>query len=313
MSMPGVISSSSSAEARGALSPPRRPARDITDAVVRNMLENLEELKYTTLAPSRFIVYLHRAEHARLEGVLSIIEEQTLRALDEALHARNHGSVLRRLLDALLLRFAAGRALHKLLGHGGQPVVQRAADWHVEFLPDPGGELENEGDILVTSDLALPAQPDLGVGERTRRFTTSHTGTRMTSTASVVNKAAAGTQPVHARLRYEDSRGAHTFDITRDSITIGRGGIAYPVDVRIESSSDVSREHLRIRRDATTGAFFVIDLSSLGTSMDGQRLPRGYTDDGGTKRENGTETRLPARASLRLADVVTMEFEASGT
>src|SRR5687768_4748671 len=154
---------------------PRRAARDLIDAVVANMVENLEELKYSTLAPSRFVVYLHPAEHARLEGVLPVIEQQTVRALDEALDALNHGSIVRRLSDGLLLNSSAGRSLHKLLGQGGQPAVQRAGEWHVEFLPDPGGELQSEGDILVSSDLALPAQPELGVGERTRRFTTSHT------------------------------------------------------------------------------------------------------------------------------------------
>ena len=79
----------------------------------------------------------------------------------------------------------------------------------------------------------------------------------------------------------------------RDSIVIGRGGIAYRADVRIDASVDVSREHARIRRDPETGAFFIIDLSTLGTTVNGQRLPRGYDDADGTKRENGVETPLP--------------------
>ena len=36
-----------------------------------------------------------------------------------------------------------------------------------------------------------------------------------------------------------------SYDVVKDSITIGRGGIAYPVDIRIASSPDVSREHAR--------------------------------------------------------------------
>ena len=107
-----------------------------------------------------------------------------------------------------------------------------------------------------------------------------------------------------ARLRYEDNSGAHTYDIARDSVTVGRGGMAYRVDVRVEASADVSREHLRLRRDPATGRFYVVDLSSLGTTVDGRRVPKGYEELDGSKRENGVETVLPDRARLGLADTV---------
>ena len=96
----------------------------------------------------------------------------------------------------------------------------------------------------------------------------------------------------------------------KDSVTVGRGGIAYPVDVRIVSSVDVSREHARIRRDPNTGRFFLIDLSSLGTTVNGRPVPRGYDEVEGTKRENGTEAPLPERARIGLADTVYLDFQA---
>ena len=43
------------------------------------MRRNLEPLKYSTLAPSRYLVYLHPAEFARLEGILPDLQEQTVR------------------------------------------------------------------------------------------------------------------------------------------------------------------------------------------------------------------------------------------
>jgi hypothetical protein len=101
----------------------------------------------------------------------------------------------------------------------------------------------------------------------------------------------------------------HSYDIARDSVTVGRGGLAYRVDVRVEASADVSREHLRIRRDAATGRFYVVDLSSLGTTVDGVRVPKGYEEAEGTKRENGVESPLPDRARLGLADTVFVDFE----
>ena len=94
----------------------------------------------------------------------------------------------------------------------------------------------------------------------------------------------------------------------KDSLTIGRGGVAYPVDIRIASSPDVSREHARIRRDPTTDRFFLIDLSSLGTTLNGRHIPKGYDEVEGTKRENGSETALPDVAKIGLADTVFLEF-----
>ena len=82
----------------------------------------------------------------------------------------------------------------------------------------------------------------------------------------------------------------------------------YPVDVRIVSSPDVSREHARLRRDPQTGRFFLIDLSSLGTTLNGRHVPKGYDDVDGSKRENGAETAVPETATIGLADTVTLEF-----
>ena len=77
------------------------------------------------------------------------------------------------------------------------------------------------------------------------------------------------------------------------------------------ASVDVSREHLRIRRDPGTGRFFLIDLSSLGTTVNGRPVPRGYDEVEGTKRENGTEAPLPDGARIGLADAVYLDFRAA--
>ena len=78
--------------------PARRPARDIIDAVIDNMRKNLEPLKYSTLAPSRYTVYLHANEYARLEGIIPVLQEQTMRALSDELQALNRRSSMRRLV-----------------------------------------------------------------------------------------------------------------------------------------------------------------------------------------------------------------------
>ena len=68
----------------------RRPAGDLIDAVLENMRTNLEPLKYSTLAPSRYVVYLHPDEFARIEGIVGVLQEQTRRALGEELQKLNH-------------------------------------------------------------------------------------------------------------------------------------------------------------------------------------------------------------------------------
>ncbi|MCA1562747.1 MAG: FHA domain-containing protein [Acidobacteria bacterium] len=277
---------------------PRRPARDIIDAVVDNMCKNLEPLKYSTLAPSRYTVYLHASEFARLEGIIPILQEQTTRALTDELLKLNHGSRIRRW---------AGR-----LRRDSNPEIHNAAaDWKVDFLADPDGDME-EGDLLIDSELILPARPELGVGERTRRITTVHAGPHTSTREQTVTRAeTAATGAVVARIEYDDDAGHHAYEVLKDSITIGRGGIAYPVDVRIRSSPDVSREHARIRRDLKTGRFFLIDLSSLGTTLNGRHVPRGFDEVDNTKRENGAETALPDSARIGLADTIFLDFGAN--
>jgi len=274
----------------------RRPARDLIAEVLKNMRANLEPLRYSTLAPSRYLIYLHPNEYARLETIIPLLREQTIRALSEELAALNKRSSVQRYAE-------------RFLGSGAPPVESAAGEWQVEFLPDPDGDVE-EGAILIDSQLRLPPTLELG-GEKTRRITTLHVGTSVTTRAHII--ADAPTAPVtraFAKVTYEDEAGQHTFDITKDSVTIGRGGTTYPVDVKILSSADVSREHARIRRDAQTGRFFLIDLSSLGTTLNGRHVPRGVDEADGAKKENGAETPLPDQARIGLADTVYLQFEA---
>lgn len=274
-----------------------RTSADLIDAIVDNMRQNLEQLKYATLAPSRYTVYLSAAEHTRLEGIIPRLQAEAARALDEELARHNRQSWLR-------------TKAAWLPGGRRAPVENAGTRWHVEFLPDTDGELAAEGDIIVHSDLVLAPDLELGVGERTRRITTVRMGENTTRREQVVNsKPATAPSTVYARLTYRDNRGEHHHDVVNDQTTIGRGGQTHPVDIRVATSEDVSREHARIRRDAKTGQFFLIDLSTLGTTLNGRHVPRGVDDHDGVKRENGSETALPSRARIGLAETVFLEFE----
>jgi hypothetical protein len=274
---------------------PRRQASDIIEAVVANMRTNLERLKYSTLAPSHYTVYLHPSEYARLEPIVPVLQEQTIRALNEALQRLNNASPIQ-------------RWMRRVAREPAPEVRNAAADWQVDFLADPDGDLD-EGDVLVDSELVVPARPDLGIGEQTRKITTLQSAQRATTTVErTENRPTSPPTTVLGRIEYEDDSGRHSYEVTKDSFTVGRGGIAYPVDIRIASSPDVSREHARIRRDPATDRFFLIDLSTLGTTLNGRHVPKGYDEVDGTKRENGSETPLPDVARIGLADTVFLEF-----
>jgi hypothetical protein len=273
---------------------PRRFARDLIVAVLDNMRRYQEPLMYSVLVPSRYVVYLHPAEYARLEGILPILQEQTIRGLAEEVAKLNRPSPLHRY---------AGRFLRT----SQVPVEGAGGDWHVEFLEDPDGDVP-EGSFVVDSELRAPAAVELGAGDRTRRITTVHLGQRVTAREQTATRQARSDARVLARVTHDDDTGRHAFDVMKDSITIGRGGTTYPVDIRIASSADVSREHARIRRDPQTGTFYLIDLSSLGTTLNGRHVPRGYDEVEGTKRENGVETPLPDKARIGLAETVYLDF-----
>jgi hypothetical protein len=274
---------------------PRRPARDIIEAVVANMRRNLERLKYSTLAPSRYTVYLHPAEFERLETIVPVLCEQTIRALDEELRRIN-------------ARPPAPRWMRRMTAAPEPEVRNAATDWHVAFMADPDGELK-EGDVVVDSELLMPARPDLGVGEQTRMIAIVQSAQHATAIEHTICRSAASSPSrLRGRLEYDDDSGHHFYDVTTDCFTIGRGGIAHPVDIRIASSTEVSREHARIRRDTASDRFFLIDLSTLGTTLNGRHVPKGFDDIDGTKRENGSETALPDVATIGLAGTIFLDF-----
>ena len=272
--------------------PQRRHARDIIDAVVANMRQNLERLKYLD-ARAQPLHRLSSSDRVRAAGNDHPgSAEQTIRALDEEVRRLN----------------AAGSSSRWMRVERAPEVRNAAADWHIAFMADPDEELK-EGDLLVDSELLMPARPDLGLGEQTRQIATLQSGQRATTIEHTIDAPTSPSTPkLLGHIEYDDESGHHVYDVTKDCLTVGRGGVAYPVDIRIASSADVSREHARIRRDSASDRFFLIDLSTLGTTLNGRHLPKGFDEVDGTKRENGSETPLPDVANIGLAGTVFLDF-----
>jgi hypothetical protein len=273
--------------------------RAIILELVRAMRTNVEPLLFTTVAPTRFFVYLHPSDHQRLGGIFPMITAQARRALDEEVRAWN-------------ARAKPTRIPKKWLGGDDPPPpIEMPPDvWDIRFEADDEGEMA-PGDIAIASELTLPAQPEFE-GSKTRRITTMRLGERTStqeqSTAEAAEPAPSGT--VYGTLAYEDQRGRRRVPLTSPVIVVGRGGVGYWVDVKLDTSPDVSREHVRLRRDDASGQFFLKDLSSLGTTVDGVPVPTSVEVVEGRKRDKGVEVPLPARARIGLANVIVLDFEA---
>ena len=129
--------------------------------------------------------------------------------------------------------------------------------------------------------------------------------TNATSATELRVEAARGV----AQLAYVDEQGPHIFVMRKDMVSIGRGGSAHWVDVQVTTGPRVSREHCRIRR-ADDGRFFLQDLSTWGTSVNGQRVkPFVRTSPAGQLEETGQQHELARGARIQLADALLVEFQ----
>jgi hypothetical protein len=282
----------------------RATGKDIILDLVENMRTYREELVYSTVVPTSFDVYLHPDDYGRLEGIFPAITAEARRALDEEL-----GKLNRRLAPAWLQKVVAAPA-RVTPAHDG---------WNIAFYRDENDELQ-PGDVLIDSRMMLPPSPEFASGTRTRRITTARIGEQVQTTSQVVTAAAPAaasdatvrTAPqVFATLTYEDKAGRHSHPFTGSQLVIGRGGAGYWVDVRVEASPDISREHVRLRRDAATGQFFLKDVSLYGTSINGQRVASSVDTSDGAKKDLNVEVPLPSVARIGLADMVYVDFRAA--
>ncbi len=157
-------------------------------------------------------------------------------------------------------------------------------------------------------------EPDDRVGTLTERVTKRTAAGETTTTATmrsgpVETSRAAGL--VFASLSYDDDAGSQTYQMTKELIKVGRGGVDRWVDLKLKSKKDISREHLQIRRDPASGNLFIKDLSSLGTTVDGKRVPPSIENVNGADVDKNVEVPLPPKCRIGLAGVMTIDFKAA--
>jgi hypothetical protein len=269
---------------------------DIIAEILRNSDAGQFKIRQVALLPSVYHIYLHPSDYDTIRPVIPALTAEARAALIEKVEELNR----------------AGRpsGFARALGFdGARPVEYKIADpdWTVEFHPDAEDKLAR-GDIEVYSELATASRPEFE-GAMTRHVTRRLSG-GTTENAPTVQVSRPAPGPAYARIRYRTPAGEQAFDVASNQIVIGRGGKTFWVDLKLDAPPDVSREHCRIRRDPASGAFFIKDTSQFGTTVDGRPIPSSIERSGGAERDANIEVQLPSRATIMLAGVVTLEFEA---
>src|ERR1700733_3391397 len=273
---------------------------DIISELIRNGDAGWFKVRYTILVPCIFNVYLHLRDYDLIQPIADLIREEAARALREHLSGLN--------------KPRNPRPFGKRFGSAGEPrpeykILEK--QWVVQFHGDQEERLR-PGEIEIYSELGSARPKDFGAGAMTTFITRHHAGDQVTVGGN--NEGARlqiPARPVLARVRYRDSGMDKTFVMTSEEIVIGRGGKAVWVDLKLEGPADISREHRHIRRDQKTGIFFIRDLSQFGTTVNGVPIPNSVERvEGGEKVDRNREVLLPSPASITLADVCTLEFEA---
>lgn len=245
----------------------RISGQTIIDELVRNMELGRLDMAYSVLLPCIFSVYLHPDDYARLAGVQDLIREDARRALNA--------------------RMAEWNGRHSRFRRGGPRKQYRIAqsDWWIEFFADTENAVP-PGDVEIHSDLNEVAQP----GYRGVKTTLIDRQPSVTSTRVARRR-------VFAEIRYQDDSGPQTYSVTQDEITIGRGGEDVWVDLPLYTKEEVSREHVKLRRDPASGAFAIVDQSRNGTWLNGRRLERGVPEA------------MPDRGEIGVAEVLKLLYE----
>jgi hypothetical protein len=283
---------------------PHQEAAQITPEEIINFI--LEEMEagmcpsyYSNLVPSVYEVYLYGEDLERLRPLEQRIRGEAVSALGEKLAELNK---------------AVGRK-PKLALTGPKKRAKRyetLGEWSVTFYENTDDDAR-ENPLVIHSTFPLSAQADDRVGTLTERISKKgsdgQTLTRSTERSGSIDTRRA-TGIIYANLSYEDDTGAHTYQMTKDLIKIGRGAEDRWVDLKVNCRKDVSREHFQIRRDVASGELFIKDLSSLGTTVDGKRVLPSIEQVNGQEVDRNIEAPLPGKARIGLAGVLFMEFRA---
>lgn len=277
------------------------------EEIIHVLLEEMEAglcpSYYSNLVPSRYDIYLAQDDLERLRPLEPRIREEATRALSEQLKRLNREPKFK----LPLLSDKKQNKRYETLG-----------EWSIALHENIEDAAEHP--LVVHSTFPVGAASDSRAGLLTERITRrslagGETVNASTSTATMRGGSLADTSrvsgTVYATIEYEDDTGVHQYPMMKEIYKIGRGGVDRWVDLRLNTKKDVSREHVQLRFDATEGRFFIKDLSSLGTTVNGKAIPASIVQVNGEDVDKNLEVPLPGKARIGLAGIFFLEFRAS--
>jgi pSer/pThr/pTyr-binding forkhead associated (FHA) protein len=315
----------------------QRPSgRTLILELVREMEERLYPLVYRVLPPRVYHVYLHPDDYRDIETIAHVIVADAQRALTERVERLNrrprwHGLILGKQppvespaagWEISVHPDANGELERGQIGivsrlsvaaaptfEGGTPTTRIARTVVTGTLRRTTTREETAAPPVPPAVPSPVSTPLLAAAARLRDDASAWQAAPQTANATSATESRGEAARGVAHLAYVDEQGPHIFVMRKDVVSIGRGGSAHWVDVQVATGPRVSREHCRIRR-AGDGRFFLQDLSTWGTSVNGQRVtPYVHTSPGGQLEETGQEHALPSDARIQLADALLIEFQ----
>jgi hypothetical protein len=273
---------------------------EIIHLILEEMEAGLCPSYYSNLVPSAYDVYLYIDDLERLRPLEPRMRDEAVRALGEKLSRLNKTGIPK--LKIPLISDAKPAKRYEALG-----------EWSVEFHENTDDDARDNPLVIHSTFPSAASSSDDRAGMLTERVIKRRADGQTSTTATqrggnIDARRAAGM--VYADIEYEDETGVHSYQMTKDLIKIGRGAADRWVDLKLAARKDVSREHLQIRRDPTSGKFFVKDLSTLGTTVGGKRIPASIEQVNGEDVDKNIEAPLPNRSRIGLAGVVFLEFRA---
>lgn len=291
---------------------PQETVQITPEEIINFLLEEMEAgmcpSYYSNLVPSVYEVYLYLDDLDRIRPLEQRIREEAVHALNEKLATLNHSTE-----PKLKVPFATPKKKRTKR-------YETLGDWSIEFHENTDDDAR-ENPLVIHSTFPFAQAPgDDRAGTLTERVSKRRTDgqtvtTTMAAPATPTERSGAidtrrASGIVYANLAFDDDTGPQTYQMTKDLIKIGRGAADRWVDLKLKARKDVSREHLQIRRDPATGRFFIKDLSSLGTTVNGKRVPGSIQQVNGQDVDNNIEVQLPEKAEIGLAGVMTIDFKA---
>lgn len=274
---------------------------EIVNFILEEMEAGMYPSYYSNLVPSVYDIYLYSDDLERLRPLEQRMRDEAVSALSEKLSALNRTTVPK-------LKLPLGAAKK-----GRAKRYETLGEWSVEFHENTDDDAA-ENPLVIHSTFPITADVEDRVGTLTERVTSRKSNGQTVTTSTQRTGNVDGRQAmglVYANLAYEDDTGSHSYQMTKDILKVGRGSADHWVDLKLRTQKDVSREHLQIRRDPSNGRFFIKDLSSLGTTIDGRPMPPSIERLNGNDVDSNVEVALPNKARIGLAGVLFIDFKAT--